>query len=148
MTSIRTNPDGRYVNLTDPELVDFPWIYIVEPGRLMFRDEEVVALRKYLLNGGFLMIDDFWGDSEWNNMEHEMKRVFPDRGFAELQLDHPVYHCVFEIKSKGQCPNVHVGQDSEYTGITYETNHDGDTRTVHHKAIHDDKGRIMVIATH
>jgi len=147
MTSMKVDPEGRYVHLTDPDLVDFPWIYIVEPGRLQFSEEEVVALRKYLLNGGFLMFDDFWGDSAWMNVEREMKRVFPERGFAELQLDHPVYHCVFEIKSKGQCPNVHVGEESQHTGITWE-NHDGDTRTVHHKAIHDDKGRMMVIATH
>jgi hypothetical protein len=147
MTSMKVNPDGRYIKLTDPELTEFPWIYIVEPGRLEFSDEEVVILRKYLLNGGFLMFDDFWGDMAWANVERQMKRVFPDRSFAELDLDHPLYHCVFEIKSKGQCPNVHVGEESQFTGITWE-NHDGDTRTVHHRAIHDDKGRMMVIATH
>ena len=147
MTSMRVDPNGRFVNLTDPDLAEFPWIYIVEPGRLQFSDDEVVALRKYLLNGGFLMFDDFWGDSAWANVERQMKRVFPDRNFAELSLDHPVYHCVFEIKSKGQCPNVGVGESSRETGITWEY-HDGDTRTVHHRAIHDDKGRMMVIATH
>jgi hypothetical protein len=147
MTSMRVDPEGRFVNLTDTDLVDFPWIYIVEPGRLSFSDEEVVALRKYLLNGGFLMFDDFWGDSAWMTVEREMKRVFPDRGFTELQLDHPLYHCVFEIKSKGQCPNVGTGERSQHDGVTWE-NHDGDTRTVHHRAIHDDKGRMMVIATH
>jgi hypothetical protein len=147
MTSMKVDPEGRFVNITDPELADFPWIYIVEPGRLMFSDEEVVALRKYLLNGGFLMFDDFWGDSAWQTVEREMKRVFPDRAFGELQLDHPLYHCVFDIKSKGQCPNVRTGEDSQHSGITWE-NHDGNTQTVHHRAIHDDKGRMMVIATH
>jgi hypothetical protein len=147
MTSMRVDPEGRFVNLTDPDLTEFPWIYIVEPGRLMFSEEEVVALRKYLLNGGFLMFDDFWGDSAWKTVEREMKRVFPDRGFAELQLDHPLYHCVFEIKTKGQVPNVGTGERSQFDGVTWE-NHDGDTQTVHHRAIHDDKGRMMVIATH
>jgi hypothetical protein len=147
MTSMRVDPDGRFVNLTDPDLGDYPWIYIVEPGRLSFSDEEVIALRKYLLNGGFLMFDDFWGDSAWNNVEREMRRVFPERGFSELSLDHPLYHCVFEIKSKGQCPNVRTGEESQSTGITWEY-HDGDTRTVHHRAIHDDKGRMMVFAAH
>jgi hypothetical protein len=147
MTSMKVDPDGRFVNLTDPDLVEFPWIYIVEPGPLSFSDEEVIALRKYLLNGGFLMFDDFWGASAWQNVEREMKRVFPDRSFSELSLDHPLYHCVFEIKSKGQVPNVGTGEQSQYTGVTWE-NHDGDTQTVHHRAIHDDKGRMMVIATH
>jgi len=148
MTSLKVSPDGRFLSLTDPELVSYPWIYIVEPGRLAFTDEEVPLLRKYLLNGGFLMVDDFWGDSEWNNLEREMKRVFPDRAFTELSLDHPLYSCVFQIKAKGQVPNVRVGEASQYTGVTWEEFHDGDVRTVHHRAIHDDKGRMMVFAAH
>ena len=147
MTSIRTSPDGRFVNLTDDDLSSFPWLYIVEPGSLAFSDEEATALRKYLLNGGFLMFDDFWGDYAWMNVEREMKRVFPDRSFAELTLDHPLYHCVFEIKSKGQVPNVGTGERSQVDGVTWEY-HDGDSRTVHHRAIHDDKGRMMVFAAH
>jgi hypothetical protein len=107
-------------------------------------------LRKYLTNGGFLMLDDFWGDSEWRNAEQVLKRVLPDRSFTELSLDHPVYHCVFEIKAKYQVPNVWLGEQSEFDPMhqTWEPNHDGDVRTVHHRAIHDDKGRMMVIATH
>ena len=147
MTSIKVSPDGRFIELTDPDLADYPWIYIVEPGALSFTELEVVALRTYLLNGGFLMFDDFWGDSAWQNVEHEMKRVFPDRSFTELSLDHPLYSCVFQIKSKGQVPNVRTGEESQYTGITWES-HDGDTQTVHHRAIHDDKGRMMVFAAH
>ncbi len=148
MTSLKVDPDGRFVDLTSPELVNFPWVYIVEPGGLYFNDEEVVALRKYLLNGGFLMFDDFWGDSAWQNVERNMRRVFPDRRFTEMALDHPLYHCVFEIKAKGQVPNIRTGAESEHTGVTYEWNHDGDVQTVHHRGITDDKGRLMVLATH
>lgn len=147
MTSMRVDPEGRYLDLGDPDLAEFPWIYMVEPGRMALSDEEVGALRKYLLNGGFVMLDDFWGESAWSNVEREFKRVFPDRSFTELSLDHPIYHCVFEIKAKGQVPNVWVGEQSQFTGVTWE-NHDGDTQTVHHRAILDDKGRILVIATH
>src|SRR4051812_25018002 len=104
MTSMKVDPDGRFVDLTDPGLQNFPWIYIVEPGGLGFTDLEVQALRKYLDNGGFLMFDDFWGDYAWRNVEQNMKRVFPDRKFVEMSLDHPLYHCVFNIKAKGQVP--------------------------------------------
>ena len=62
-------------------------------------------------------------------------------------LDHPLYSCVFTIKAKGQVPNIRTGAESEYTGITWE-NHDGDSRTVHHRALFDDKGRLLVLATH
>lgn len=147
MTSLRTSPDGRFLRLTDPDLPDYPFVYIVEPGGLSFHDDEVVALRKYLLNGGFLMLDDFWGQSAWDNVERELRRVFPDRSFTELSLDHPIYHCVFQINSKGQVPNVRTGVSSQYDGVTWEY-HDGDTRTVHHRVITDDRGRIMVMATH
>ena len=150
MTSMKVNPDGRFIRLTDPDLGDFPFIYMVEPGSLFLTDEEISALRKYLLNGGFLMLDDFWGDSEWRNAESVIKKVLPDRSFADLPLDHAVYHCVFEIKAKYQVPNVRLGEMSEFDPEhrTWETNHDGDVRTVHHRAILDDKGRMMVMATH
>ena len=150
MTSLKTDPDARVLYITDKELFDYPWVYIVEPGGLKFTDAEVPILRKYLLNGGFLMIDDFWGDSEWENMAGELRRVFPDRNFEELPLEHEIYHCVFEIKEKGQCPNFMLGERSQYDPQhrTWESNHDGDTRTVHHRAIFDDQRRIMVIACH
>ncbi len=148
MTSIKVSPDGRYVRLTDPDLSDFPFIYMVEPGSLYLTEDEIAGLRKYLLNGGFLMLDDFWGDSEWANAENVIRRVLPNHSFVELPLDHPLYHSVFEIKSKGQVPNVHQGVNSQYDGVTWENHHDGDVRTVHHRAIMDDKGRLMVFATH
>jgi hypothetical protein len=149
VTSLKVNPDGRFLHLTDKELADHPFIYMVEPGTLYLADDEVVALRKYLRNGGFLMLDDFWGEYEWQIMERELSKVFPDRRFVELPLDHPLYHCVFNITSKGQVPNVGLGTASQWNGgITWEPNHIGDVRTVHHKVIFDDKGRIMVMATH
>ncbi|MCW5559652.1 MAG: DUF4159 domain-containing protein [Verrucomicrobiae bacterium] len=148
MTSMKVDPDGRILHLTDTDLPQYPFIYIVEPGRLYFSDAEAAALRAYLLNGGFLMLDDFWGDEEWANCESKMKQVFPDRSFEELPPDHPLYHGVFEIREKGQVPNVMTGRDSQYTGVTWEENHFGDVRTVHHRGITDDKGRLMVLATH
>jgi len=145
MTSMKVDPDARILSLTDPELVNFPFIYIVEPGGLYLNEQEAVALRKYLLNGGFLMLDDFWGQREWDNMEGELQKVFPDRNFTELPINHPIYHCVFEIKSKAQVPNVSLGIDSQYHGITWER---PDAQQVHHRAIFDDKNRLMVLATH
>jgi Domain of unknown function (DUF4159) len=153
MTTIKVDPDGRVLDLTDKELFDYPWIYMVEPGRLLLSDEEVAILRKYLLNGGFLMADDFWGSVQWENFYHEMKRVFPEpeRELMELPMDHPVFHSVFELngpKNKLQIPNIWQGRRSQYDGVTWEY-HDGEECTeVHVKGIFDDKGRLMVIACH
>lgn len=152
LTSLRVDPDGRVLNLTDPELFDFPWTYMVEPGALRFDEDEVVALRKYLLNGGFLMADDFWGERQWANFASEMKRVFPEHEFGELPMDHPVFKCVFDLSGKKkndlQTPNFGTGEQSQDTGVTWEY-HDGEEcRDVHIRALFDDKGRMMVIACH
>ncbi len=145
MTSMRVDPNGRIISLTDPELLDFPFIYIVEPGNLAFTDEETAAIRRYLLNGGFLMLDDFWGEAEWANVAYVFKQVFPERSFSELPLSHSLYTSVFEIKAKGQVPNMNTGINSQYDGQTWERN---DAKEVHHRALFDDKGRLMVLATH
>lgn len=145
MTSMKVDPNGRILRLTDPDLINYPFLYIVEPGGLSLSHEEVVALRDYLLNGGFLMFDDFWGENEWANVEEVMAEVFPNRSFEELPLDHPVYHCVFEIKSKGQVPNVDLGVRSQYDGVTWERY---DAQEVHHRVIYDDQRRMMVFAAH
>jgi hypothetical protein len=146
MTSMKVHPDGQVLEITDPRLFDYPWIYIVEPGLLEFSDEEVPVLRKYLLNGGFLMVDDFWGEAEWENFHDQMKRVFPNREPEELDLTHPIFHCVFDIKEKWQIPTVRDGTRSQYNGgITWER---WDAKEAHYRAIFDDKGRIMVMICH
>src|SRR5215211_3650799 len=93
---------------------------MIEPGNLEFSDEEVVALRRYLLNGGFLMVDDFWGEDEWDNFYAEIKRVFPDREPIELPLEHPIFHCVYDLKEKPQVPSIQVAVGNKGSGITYE----------------------------
>ncbi len=160
MTSMKVDPDGRVLNLTDKELSGYPWIYMVEPGRLLLKIEEVPILRKYLLNGGVLMADDFWGEKQWEGFNREIKRVLPEREFVELPMEHPLFHCVFDLKgpkNKLQTPNVGTGEESldpdwpEY-GVTWEKRHEDYTREgakdMHVRAILDDQGRIMVIATH
>ena len=142
LTSMEVNPDGVVLELTDPKLFDYPFIYIVEPGRLVFSEEEIKQLRLYLLNGGFLMVDDFWGESEWDNFYYQIKRVFPDREPLELPYSHPIFHAVFDLKEKPQVPSIGVAVNY---GITYERE---DAKTPHYKAIYDDKGRIMAIICH
>jgi hypothetical protein len=79
LTSLEVDPNGKIIELTDDALFDYPFIYLIEPGRMWLDDVEVLALRRYLLNGGFLMVDDFWGEDEWSNFHENIKRVFPDR---------------------------------------------------------------------
>ena len=148
LTSLRVNPDPIVLRLTDEQLFDYPFIYIVEPGRLYFYDDEVVALRRYLLNGGFLMVDDFWGQREWLNFRREMKRVFPNRDLEEVPLSHEIFHSVYDLKEKPQIPSIDVAVGGRSRGITWEPRYDSDTSTPHYKAIKDDDNRIMVFVCH
>jgi Domain of unknown function (DUF4159) len=144
---IEVDPDGKVLALTDPELFRYPFIYIVEPGDLAFTDAEVTALRRYLYSGGFLMLDDFWGEDEWNNMAAQLARVFPDRKFVDMSRTHPIFHGVFDISNdlNLQVPNVALGTASQYHGITWERE---DAREMHIRGIFDNRKRLMVLATH
>ncbi len=147
LTSMKVDPDGRTIKLSDPALVNYPFIYMVKAGRMELRDAEVPLLRKYLLNGGVLMLDDFWGTQEWTSVEYEIQRVLPGRNWTELPLSHPLFHCVFDIKVTDknllQVPSI---QFYERTGQTSRNGED--SKDMHVRAWFDDKGRIMVIATH
>ncbi|HEX9784941.1 MAG TPA: DUF4159 domain-containing protein [Opitutaceae bacterium] len=142
MTSLKVNPEPVVVELATDEIFDYPFLYIVEAGALVFDGKEITNLRRHLLGGGFLMFDDFWGEDEWENVFYEIKRVFPDREIVDLPIEHPIFHCVFDLKEKPQVPSVNVATYFRGTGITWERE---DAREVHFRAIFDDKGRMMVI---
>jgi hypothetical protein len=141
LTSLEVDPHGKILELTDPALFDYPWIYLIEPGNMYLEESEVLALRKYLLNGGFLMVDDFWGEAEWANFYENIKRVFPDREPKELPLEHEIFHCVYDLKKKPQIPSIHAW----FGGNTTER---WDAPEPHYKGIFDDKGRMMAIICH
>jgi Domain of unknown function (DUF4159) len=145
MTSLKVDPVPKVIELTDDALFDYPFIYMLECGSLEFTDEEVVALRRYLLNGGFLMVDDFWGEAEWDNFYREIKRVFPEKEPQELPIEHKLFHCVFDLKAKPQIPAINIAIANKGTGITWERE---DAKEVHYKALFDDKGRMMAIICH
>ncbi len=142
LTALETDPNGKILELSDEAIFDYPWMYLIEPGRMTLSEAEVAGLRRYLLNGGFLMVDDFWGEWEWDNFYREIKRVFPDREPLELPLEHEIFHLVYDLKKKPQVPSMHYWQN---TGLTYER---PDATEPHYRAIFDDKGRMMAIICH
>jgi len=97
LTSIRTDPDGRVLKLSDPDLFNFPLLYMEHAGYLRLTDDEVSNLRRYLSNGGALFVNDFWSAEEWDGFAAEIKRVFPNLAWTELDTTHPLFHCVFEL---------------------------------------------------
>jgi hypothetical protein len=144
-TSFKVNTNPVTVKLTDPELLDYPMVYMVEVATLQFTDEEIAGLRKYLLNGGFLMVDDFWGVDAWNSFHEQMQRVFPDREPTDLDLSHPIFHCVFDLKEKPQVPGITFWARNKDNGITWEK---PDAKGAHYWSYFDDKGRMMTLICH
>jgi len=145
LTSLKVDPEGIVLSLNEDKLFNYPFIYIIEPGELYFSDAEVKALRKYLLNGGFLMVDDFWGEAEWKNFERQFRRVFPTREIVELPIEHELFQCVFPLKQKPQVPNPRTAMQGASRGITWER---WDAKTPHYRGVYDDEGRLMVVICH
>jgi len=141
LTSLKVDPHGKVIRLTDKELFDYPFIYIIEPGHLFFSEPEVVALRKYLNKGGFLMVDDFWGEYEWENFYRQIKRVFPDREPEEVPLEHEIFHIVYDLKEKPIIPSVH----HYLRGWRTER---PDAQIAHYRGIFDDDRRLMAFICH
>ena len=144
LTSLKVNPKPITRKLTDEDLSDYPFLYMIEPGDLLLQEPEIVALRHYLLNGGFMMVDDFWGESEYENFHEQLNRVFPEQAQepTELPADHEIFHNVYRLKERPQVPSMHHWLQS---GQTYER---PGTEQVHYKGIFDDKGRMMVLICH
>lgn len=99
LTKLRARTDGSNVLvLSDPELFKYPIAYMSEPGFWYPSDADVLGLRNYLLKGGFLIFDDFYGD-DITNLITQMTRVFPKLQLIELQTNHPVFDSFYRVKS-------------------------------------------------
>ena len=125
------------VRLDDPNLRRFPFLYALEVGYMYMTEAEVKGLRDYLLAGGFLMIDDFWGTWEWDNFESEIRRVLPEYQIVDIPLDHPIFNTVYNIEEVVQVPSLYNAQG----GPTWER----DGVVPHVRGIFDEDGRLMVI---
>ena len=108
-------------------------------------DKEVKSLRDYLSEGGFLMVDDFWGETEWESLVGELRRVFPEREPIDLPLSHEVFRCFYEIRKRPQVSNVMLGVQSQFTGVTWERK---DAKEPHYRGLMNDTGRLMVLLCH
>lgn len=126
------------ISLDDPEIRRYPFLYALEVGSMALTEPEVTGLRNYLLAGGFLVIDDFWGTYEWANFESEMSRVLPGHPIVDIGLDHPVLSSFYDIEELLQVPNVGLGRMG---GRTWER--DGYEASL--RGIFNDRGRLLVL---
>jgi len=137
LTNIEAYELENPLRLDDPNLRRYPFLYMLEVGYMSLTEAEAVGLREYLLAGGFLLIDDFWGTWEWMNFETEMQRVLPGYRIVDLPSDHELLSVFYDIDGLVQVPNVGQGVRG---GPTWEQ--DGFEPSL--RGILDDKGRLMV----
>jgi len=155
LTSIRTDPDARVLKLTDPALFDYPLLYLEHAGYMQLKDQEVAALRKYLAGGGALFVNDFWSAREWEGFVGQIERVVPNRAWEELNPDHPVFHCVFDLRGpmhRWRVPTMQFWNEDfdaeDPQSPPHRVFRGAGSEEMHVRALLDDKGRIMILAIH
>ena len=140
-------PNHYVVRLTDDELFQCPFTMASDVGTIGLTDEEAERLRLYLLKGGFLWVDDFWGPLAWEQWTHEFSKVLPLEQFPiqDVPLDDPIFKSQFIVEKVPQITNIQFwrmtrGRETSERGA--------DSAVPHFRAVRDDHGRIMVVMTH
>jgi hypothetical protein len=149
-TRISKQPDGTpnhlVVRLTDDALFQCPWIEMEDVGVMRLTDAEVLRLREYLLKGGFLYVDDFWGEWAWEQWVEEIGRVLPRSEYpiVDLRLDHLLFRTMFIVPKLPQIPSINFWMRNG--GATSERGAESAEPDI--RGISDSHGRLMVVMTH
>lgn len=137
-------PNYWVVSATDPAIFRCPYLMAADVGTLQFSSVEVERMREYLLKGGFLWVDDFWGTLAWQQWSREITRVLPEYPIIDVPAGHPIRHTLFDLKT---IPQVTAIQN--WRGSGFSTSERGsDSPHANFRAIADAKGRVMVLMTH
>ncbi|MCY4599259.1 MAG: DUF4159 domain-containing protein [Acidobacteria bacterium] len=153
MTSTHVNlnrvgdPNHWVVTVTDDSLYGCPFLMTSDVGTMSLRPVEAKRLRDYLLKGGFLWVDDFWGSRSWNQWAGEIAKVLPPSEYPikDLPLDHQVFKTMFNIQAIPQISNIHFWR---WSGGTTTSERGQDSAVPHFRGIMDEQGRLMVAMTH
>ncbi len=137
LTRLSVRSVEQPVNLDDgDDVYDWPFLIVGLPGMWDLSDAQAAKLRDYLLRGGFLLCDSFFGTREWTGFLRGIQKLFPDRPLEDLKDDDPVFHTVYDLNGHEQVPNW----DALQRGVPYRA----DGVTPHWRGIRDDRGRVMV----
>lgn len=117
-TAIPVAERERAVQLADPELWDLPYLYLTGHGNVVFSADEITILRRWLVRGGFLHVDDNYGLDA--SFRREIARVFPEHELVEVPLDHPVYHVIYDFPEGLPKIHAHDGKPAQGFGIFLE----------------------------
>ena len=150
LTKVRVSTDTRgapnywVVRLTDKALFSCPFAMATDVGTMALSSEEAARLREYLLKGGFLWVDDFWGTPAWEHWSEEIAKALPEYPIVPVPDDHPVRRTLFHLTQIPQVSNINFWRRSG--GSTAERG--DDSPAADFQMIADRNGRIMVLMTH
>jgi len=139
-------PNPLLVRLTDDALFRCPFIMMTEVGSASIDDQEAERLREYLLKGGFLWADDFWGSYAWEWWVGQFSKVLNPAEYPIIDLpsNHPLFSSQFVIKKVPQIASINY-----WAGSGGDTSERGaDSAEAHARAVLDKHGNIMVLMTH
>lgn len=115
-TSISTNI--ATIEPGSSNIFNYPFIHLTGHGNIIFSAQEADNLRKYLIGGGFLHIDDNYGLN--THIRREMKKVFPELDFIEIPFSHPIYHQKYQFPDGLPKIHEHDGLPPQGFGLIYE----------------------------
>jgi Domain of unknown function (DUF4159) len=140
-------PNFYVVRLTDDALFNCPITVASDAGTIGIREDEAERLRTYLLKGGFLWADDFWGSAAWDHWESQIARVLPPSEYPieDVDMSDPLLHSLFEVKEIPQITNIQFWRRS---GGQETSERGADSEDVHFRVIRDKHRRVMVLMTH
>ncbi len=139
LTTLDVADDSRHLRLTDDDIFDYPWLFAQQVGHWYLDEREIGQLREYVRRGGFLVVDDFHGEFEWQVMSDAMRRAFPDWPIERLAESHPLMNVLYDLEQGTQIP----GRRHLYRAAN------GETRALlrgpaEWHGIYDDAGRLVV----
>lgn len=137
-------PGHAVVRPTDPALFSCPFLLMSDAGTAGFSEDEVEALRAFLLKGGFLWADDFWGEAAFEHFRGQVERLLPGYAVVDITPDHPLFSAYYQVKRVPQVPSIQHWRRSG--GETSERGYA--TSQVHMRGVFDDGGRLLVLMTH
>lgn len=141
------DPNYYVIRLTDDQLFNCPFLVASDAGTIGFTDQQAQRLRSYLVKGGFLWVDDFWGTAAWDHWAAQIARALPPSEFPieDVPIDDPMLRSLFRIDEIPQITNIQFWR--QWNG-TYTSERGDDSAVVHLRAIRDSRGRIIVLMSH
>ena len=142
------HPNGDFahsiVTATHKDLYKCAFLFASDVGTMALNDDEVVRLKDYLEKGGFLWVDDFWGEHAWSVWTSQIERILPGKEIVEVTSDHPMFSSLYKVKRIPQIPSINHWRRSG--GQTSERGYESATPRMW--AIYDEHGRMMVLMSH